>query len=128
MTESDRGLDACTDDPAIQPLVVVTRHFRLQKKTLTFTSHKGEHEDYTHLRLKRTRVLLVIVAGPTVSFPWKIFRHVCETPGRRDPMMSSVQPVHDQEKRGENERDIRIYQHRHGSGLTSQVRLVEDRK
>lgn len=47
--------------------------------------HK-EHEGYTHLRLKRTRVLLVIVAGPTENFLWESFRHVYETPDRRGPM------------------------------------------
>ena len=56
MNASDEGLDACTDDPAIQPWVVVTQRCRLQKDPFTPTAHKGGHEGNTHLRLIRTRV------------------------------------------------------------------------
>ena len=52
--------------------------------------HKGEYENNTSLRLKRTRVLLAIVAEPTESFPWETFRHVYGIPDRRDPMTSPV--------------------------------------
>ena len=89
MNASDGGLDACTDDPAIQPLVVATRSRCLQKRfSVTSTPQRGEHEGCTHLHLKQTRVLLVIVVGPTEYFPWVTFRHVYENPDRRGPMMS----------------------------------------
>lgn len=117
------GLDACTDDPAIQPLVVATRRCYLQKYLITTTPCKGGHEGSTHPRLKRTRVLLVIVAGRTENFPWWPFRHVHEIPDRWDPMMSSPQPMGGQQRK-KNGWDVRICWHRHGLGLTSQVRLV----
>ena len=36
MTESDGGLDACTDDPAIQQSVVVTRRCCLYRRCLSY--------------------------------------------------------------------------------------------
>ena len=60
------------------------------KNPVISTLHKGEHEGYTHLHLKRTRVSLVIVAGQTESFPWVIFHHVYEIPGRRGPMYDVI--------------------------------------
>ena len=92
MSATDGGLDVCRDDPAIQQLVVVARHCRLQRVPITSTAH-GEHEGSTHLRLRQIPALLSTVAGPIGCFPWATFRHVYGTPGQRDPMMSSFQPA-----------------------------------
>lgn len=93
MNVNDGGLGACTDDPAIRLLVAVTQYHHLRKFQFTSTAHKGEHDGNTHLRLTRTRVLLVTVAGPIGCSPSRTFRHVYENPGRQGPVMSSFQSV-----------------------------------
>ena len=54
------------------------------------TSCRGGYGGSTHLRLKRTRALLVTVAEQTESFPWDIFHHAYEIPGRRDPIYDVI--------------------------------------
>jgi hypothetical protein len=97
MNASNGGPDACTDDPAIQSLVVGAQHCRLENPPL-LPPYTKENTRVTHLRLIRTRVLLVTVAGPIERLPSATFRHVYGTPDRRDPMMSLFQPVGGQKK------------------------------
>ena len=96
---NDGGLGACIDDLAIQQLAVVAPHCHLQNILITSTSRERNLERSAHLRLRRTRALPVTAAGPIGCFPLATFRHVNGTPGRRDPMMSSFQPVGGQKRK-----------------------------
>ena len=90
MTESDEGLDACTDDLAIQQLVVATQQCCLEKGA-SVNDTQMTHRKNTHLRSKQTRVSLVTVAGLTESSPWETFPRVRGIPDRQVPMTSSPQ-------------------------------------
>ena len=99
-----------------------------QKNTVASASCRGRYQCFAYLRLKRTHALLVTVAGRTGCFPWETFRRVCEIPDRRDPMMSSIQPVGGQQSKRLVQRTNRPASTRFRIALASSSCLRSERR